>query len=160
MTTAYIGLGANLGNREKAIAEAVQCLGESAGIRVTRVAAVIETDPAGPAAQGKFLNTVCAVETELAAGDLLKQCLRIEKDLGRERNNEGQRWGPRVIDLDLLLFGEEIIAEPGLTVPHPQMHVRRFVLEPLGEIAPAAVHPGLQKTAQELLARLECSQAS
>ncbi len=154
MTIAYIGLGANLGNREKAIAGAVRRLGESEGLRVIKVAAVIETDPAGPAAQGKFLNTVCAVETELAAGDLLKHCLRIEEDLGRERNNEEQRWGPRLIDLDILLFGEAIIDEPGLTVPHPEMHKRRFVLEPLGEIAPAAVHPGLKVTAAELLVGL------
>lgn len=152
MTDAFIGLGGNLGDRAAMIAAAVERLDDADGVRVVRVAPVIETDPVGPPGQGKYLNTVACVETGLSARELLDACLAVEDALGRER---GERWGPRVIDLDLLLFGDAVIDEPGLTVPHPEMHRRRFVLDPLHAVAPEARHPLLGLTAAEMTVRLD-----
>lgn len=134
MTRAYVGLGANLGDREATIRAAVAALPG-----VVAVSELRETDPVGVVDQPRFLNGVAAVETELSARELLAALLEIERMLGRERR---ERWGPRTIDLDLLLYGEETIDEPGLTVPHPRLHERRFALEPLVELAPNALIPG------------------
>jgi 2-amino-4-hydroxy-6-hydroxymethyldihydropteridine diphosphokinase len=145
MTRAYVGLGANLGDREGTIRAAVAALPG-----VLAVSSLRETEPVGVTDQPRFLNGVAALETELSARDLLDTLLAVERRLGRERR---ERWGPRTIDLDLLLFGQEAIDEPGLTVPHPRLHERRFALEPLAEIAPDALIPGRGRVAN-LLAEL------
>jgi 2-amino-4-hydroxy-6-hydroxymethyldihydropteridine diphosphokinase len=139
MTRAYVGLGANVGNRRENLDRAVELLGAEPGVRVFAVSSVRETDPVGYEDQPRFLNAACAVDTELGPRDLLERLLAIERALGRERT--GPRFGPRTIDLDLLLYGSETIDEPGLTVPHPRLAERLFVLEPLHELAPELVLP-------------------
>lgn len=134
MTRAYVGIGANLGDREATIRAA---LAELPG--VVAVSALRETDPVGVAQQPPFLNGAAALETELAPRELLDVLLAVEQKLGRERR---ERWGPRTIDLDLLLFGRKTIDEPGLTVPHPRLHERRFALEPLLDLDPELSIPG------------------
>ena len=146
MTIAYVGLGANLGDREGAIRDAAARLG------VLRLSTIRETEPWGLADQPPFLNAVAEVDTDLRPQVFLDRLLEIERELGRTR--DGPRWGPRTIDLDLLLFGDETIDEPGLSVPHPRLHERLFVLEPLAELAPTAVVPGLG-TVAALLTRLQ-----
>ena len=140
-TIVYIGLGANLGEREATISEALRRLDEDHYSSVLRSTEPIETEPVDYEAQPRFLNAAAAVKTTRPPHDLLALLLRIERDLGRVRG-EGPRFGPRTIDLDLLLYGEETVAEPGLEVPHPRLHERRFVLEPLAELAPGLVVPG------------------
>ena len=138
MTRAYVGLGANLGDREQMIGRALELLGGR--VRVVAVSALRETEPWGHAHQPRFLNAAAAVETELSPHALLDALLEIERELGRTR--EGPRFGPRTIDLDLLLYGDEVVDEPGLAVPHPRLHERRFALEPLAEVDPGLVVPG------------------
>jgi 2-amino-4-hydroxy-6-hydroxymethyldihydropteridine diphosphokinase len=142
VTRAYVGLGANLGDREATIRAALEALPG-----LVAVSSLRETDPVGVTDQPRFLNGVAAVETELSARELLDALLEIERELGRERR---ERWGPRTIDLDLLLFGEEQIDERGLSVPHPRLHERRFALEPLSELAPDALIPGRGRVADVL----------
>lgn len=146
MTLAYVGLGANLGNREDTIRAAVAALPG-----VVAVSTLRETDPVGLTDQPCFLNGVAALETELSPRELLDVLLAVEHQLGRERR---ERWGPRTIDLDLLVYGDETLDEPGLAVPHPRLHERRFALEPLAEIAPGLVIPGLGRVT-DLLAELD-----
>ena len=146
MTVAYVALGANLGDREATIRAAVAELPGVIGVSPLR-----ETDPVGVTDQPQFLNGVAALETELAPRELLDVLLAVERRLGRERR---ERWGPRTIDLDLLLYGDEVIDEDGLTIPHPRLHERRFVLEPLADLAPKLVVPGLGGV-EELLAELD-----
>ena len=146
MTLAYVGLGSNLGDREGTIRAALAKLPG-----VVAVSTLRETDPVGITDQPRFLNGVAALETELAPRELLDVLLAVERRLGRER---GQRWGPRTIDLDLLLYGDEVIDETGLTIPHPRLHERRFVLEPLAELSPALVVPGRGRL-EDLLAELD-----
>jgi len=140
LTKAYVGLGANLGDRRATIERAVELLGAAEGVEVLAVSSLRETDPVGFTEQPRFLNGAAAVETALAASELLSVLLDVERRLGRTR--EGPRFGPRVIDLDLLLYGDAQVDEPGLTVPHPRLHERRFALEPLAELAPGLVVPG------------------
>ena len=130
---AYIGLGANLGERELNLRRAVELLGADPAIEVVGVSSLRETDPVGYVDQPRFLNGAVALETTLSARELLGRMLAIERELGRDRTSE-ERWGPRTIDLDLLLYGNERIDEPGLTLPHPRLTERRFVLEPLAEL--------------------------
>lgn len=137
MTIAYIGLGANLGDREANLRAAVGRLDDLGPLRVSSFR---ETDPVGVTEQPRFVNAVAELETDLGASALLEQLLEIERELGRDRSR-GERWGPRTIDLDLLLYGNEVIDEPGLTVPHPRLAGRRFVLEPLHELAPDLALP-------------------
>ncbi|MDX6398424.1 MAG: 2-amino-4-hydroxy-6-hydroxymethyldihydropteridine diphosphokinase [Gaiellaceae bacterium] len=146
MTTAYVGLGANLGDREATIRAAVAALPG-----VVAVSTLRETAPVGKTDQPRFLNGVAALDTELSPRELLAFLLSVERELGRERR---ERWGPRTIDLDLLLYGVETLDEPGLTVPHPRLHERRFALEPLAELAPDLVIPG-RGHVKDLLARLD-----
>ena len=153
----YIGLGANLGDREATIRAAVERLDALAGVRVRRVSTLRETAPWGREDQPAFLNGVVELDVELAPGELLRRLLAIERDLGRER--DGERWGPRTIDLDVLVFGDEIVDEPGLTVPHPRLAERRFALEPLAELAPALVVPGVGRV-DALLAALDDDSAA
>jgi 2-amino-4-hydroxy-6-hydroxymethyldihydropteridine diphosphokinase len=150
---AYVGVGSNLGKPREAIAAALDLLRAEAGIEVVAVSSLFETEPVGYLNQPRFLNGAAALETELAPRELLERLLQVERRLGRVRG-EGPRFGPRTIDLDLLLYGDEIVEEPGLTVPHPRLHERRFALEPLAELDPALEIPG-HGPVQALLARLE-----
>jgi len=152
MTRAYVGLGANLGPREVTLLRAVDLLGGEPGIEVSAVSQLRETEPVGVTDQPEFLNGAVAVETTLSPRELLDALLRVEQELGRVR--DGARWGPRTIDLDLLVYGDDIIDEPGLRVPHPRLHERRFALEPLVDLEPELAIPGIGK-ASELLARLD-----
>ena len=147
--TAYIALGANLGDRAANIAAALEKLQQTPQVKLAKVSTFIE-NPAvgGPADSPPFLNAAVEIVTWLSARAILDRLLEIEKEIGRVRR---EKWGPRSIDLDLLLFGDEIIDEPGLTVPHPLMHQRRFVLEPLAQIAPTVVHPVWKRTIAQLL---------
>ena len=138
---AYVGLGSNLGDREATLREALRLLEADPHIDVAVVSSFRETDPVGYVDQPRFLNAAAAVETELAPRALLDRLLATERRLGRDRA-ASPRSGPRTIDLDLLLYGEERVEEPGLVVPHPRLHERLFVLEPLAELDPALVVPG------------------
>ena len=147
--TAFIALGSNLGDRAGAIHEALARLGER-GAPATRTSSLYLTEPVGGPPQDWFVNAAAAVETGHSPEALLAACLQAEGEMGRVRTVKD---GPRTIDLDLLLYGEERRETPGLTLPHPRMHLRRFVLVPLHEIAPTAFHPGLRATVRELLLR-------
>jgi 2-amino-4-hydroxy-6-hydroxymethyldihydropteridine diphosphokinase len=149
VTRAYVGLGANIGDRERTLREAVDALDAEEGIEVAAVSTLRETDPVGVGEQPRFLNGVAALETSLGARELLDRLLAVEQRFGRVRV-PGEH-GPRTLDLDLLLYGDETIDEPGLAVPHPRMHERRFVLEPLAELAPGLVVSG-RGTVESLLA--------
>jgi 2-amino-4-hydroxy-6-hydroxymethyldihydropteridine diphosphokinase len=140
VTRAYVGLGANLGDRERTLRAAVEALAAEEGIEVVAVSTLRETEPVGVGEQPRFLNGAAELETTLTAGELLDRLLAVEQRFGRIRI-PGEH-GPRTLDLDLLLYGDEVIDEPGLTVPHPRLHERRFVLEPLAELAPGLVVPG------------------
>ena len=146
MTRAYVGLGANLGDREATIRRAAELIG------AVRLSPIIETEPWGHLDQPRFLNAVAEVETDLAPRQFLDHLLAVERRLGRER--VGLRWGPRTIDLDLLLFGDEQVVEPGLEVPHPRLLEREFALEPLAALAPGLKIPG-DGTVSEALAGLQ-----
>ena len=147
----YIGLGSNLGDREANLRCALEQIAQEEGVEITRVSRFYETEPVGGPPQGMYLNGAAELATTLPPEELLDALQRVEKRLGRKR---GVKWGPRKIDLDILLYAQEVIRTERLTVPHPLMHERRFVLEPLCEIAPGAFHPVLRKTASELLRSL------
>ena len=140
MARAYVGLGANLGEREEALRAAVALLDATDGVEVVAVSAFRETDPVDYLDQPRFLNGAVALETTLTPRELLAALLAVERALGRTR--EGPRFGPRTIDLDLLLYGDESFDEPGLTVPHRRLHERAFALEPLADLDPGLVVPG------------------
>lgn len=148
MTRAYVGLGSNLGDRERTLRQAAALIGAA------RLSTIRETEPWGLAEQPRFLNAVAELDTGLSARALLELLLDVERRLGRERT--GPQWGPRTIDLDLLLYGDEQIDEDGLTVPHPRLHERRFVVEPLAELDPSLKIPGIG-TVQATLAGLQSS---
>lgn len=141
MPRAYVGLGANLGDRERTLRLAVEHLGDVDGIRVLAVSSLTETDPVGVVDQPRFLNGAVALDTELPPRALLDALLEVERGLGRVR--DGERWGPRTVDLDLLVYDDVVVDEPGLHVPHPRLHERPFALEPLAELDPELVVPGL-----------------
>jgi len=147
LPVATVGVGANLGDRESTISAAIQWVAERAGNRLVAESSLYETEPFGKTDQGWFLNSVIRVETRLTL-EAFFLCLQEAEALwGRERR---VRWGPRTLDLDLLLFGETVYSDETLTVPHPGIAERRFVLEPLCEIAPGLVHPTLGQTVREL----------
>ena len=141
MIRAYIGLGSNLGDREATLAAAVEELDAAPGVSVLGVSTLIDTEPVGVLDQPRFLNGALALETELPARELLDLLLAVEARFGRDRSAVPAQ-GPRTLDLDLLVYGEEEIDEPGLRVPHPRLHERAFVLRPLAEVEPELVVPG------------------
>jgi 2-amino-4-hydroxy-6-hydroxymethyldihydropteridine diphosphokinase len=146
---AYLGLGANLGDRDATIHRAVELLGRDGDVEVVAVSTLRETDPVGLVDQPRFLNGVAVVETKLSPRELLDRLLAVERVLGRTRT--GPRYGPRTIDLDLLVYGDEMVDEPGLTVPHPRLAERQFALEPLAEVEPDLVVPGRGRVSDLLL---------
>jgi 2-amino-4-hydroxy-6-hydroxymethyldihydropteridine diphosphokinase len=152
MARAYVGLGANLGPKEVTILRAVDLLGSTEGVEVLELSRLRETEPVGLTDQPRFLNGAVALETALSPWELLDVLLRIEQELGRVRDDE--RWGPRTIDLDLLVYGDETVDEPGLRIPHPRLHERKFALEPLADLEPELDIPGLG-TVSEALSRLD-----
>ena len=153
MVRAFVGLGSNLGDREGTLRAAVGRLRNLPATRVLRVSKLRNTEPVGYVDQPRFLNGVVELETELPAHELLDALLDLERGFGRDRSASPPR-GPRTLDLDLLLYGADEIAEPGLEVPHPRLHERHFVLEPLAELDPALEVPGLGPV-QSLLAKLD-----
>ena len=152
-TTAYIGLGSNLGDRRKLIGQALSFLEECPEVELSGVSRLRTTTAVGgPSGQGDFLNAVARITCRMSAEDLLKRLLEIENRLGRKRL---EKWGPREIDLDILLFGDRIIDKEELKVPHPLMSSRGFVMTPMVELAEEVVHPQLGKTMREILNLLE-----
>ena len=152
MTRAYVGLGSNVGDRERMLWGAIHMLAFNPEVDVVAVSVFRETQPVGFVDQPPFLNAAAAVETDLEPRAVLDLLLAVERELGRTR--DGPRFGPRTIDLDLLLYGDEELDEPGLAVPHPRLHERAFALEPLADLDPELVVPG-RGTVQALLARLQ-----
>jgi 2-amino-4-hydroxy-6-hydroxymethyldihydropteridine diphosphokinase len=149
VTVAYVGLGANVGPREVTLLRAIDLLAEADDVEVLEVSQLRETDPVGMVDQPSFLNGAARIDTSLSPRALLELLLRIERSLGRVRE---ERWGPRTVDLDLLVYGDLTVDEPGLRVPHPRLHERRFALEPLAELDPELVVPGLGSVAAALAA--------
>ena len=152
MPLAYVGLGSNLGDRRGLIREALRRLSRIDGVRVRKRSRIIETDPVGVTDQPRFLNAVAEVETVIEPAPLLRKMRRVERDLGRVRH---ARWGPRTIDLDLLMWGDRAMSTRSLTLPHPRMAERRFVLEPLAELCPGRRVPGTGRTVRTLLREVE-----
>jgi len=155
--TALIGLGANLGDPLQALREARQALAAIPASRLTAVSPLYRTAPVGgPAGQPDYLNAVLQLETRLSAGELLALCRQLEERCGRRR---GLRWAARTLDLDLLDYGRQLLRTPALTLPHPRLHLRRFVLAPLADVAPDWRHPRLGRSARQLLAALPAGEA-
>ena len=152
MYTAYIGFGSNIGDRLKHLQNAIHALSKTEGINLQKISSVYKTDPVGYEAQGQFLNGVAAIQTNLSPLSLLHTLKEIETVIGRQHRI---RWGPREIDLDILIYGNLCVQTEKLVIPHPEMHLRDFVLVPLVEIAPDLVHPIFQESTQTLLEHLE-----
>ena len=152
MKRAFIGIGSNLGDRRKHCTEAVERLKQIRGCEFIRCSRWYLTSPVGMQDQNWFVNGAACLDAEISARELLGRLLSIEAGMGRVRT---EKWGPRVIDLDLLLYGMDILGESDLKIPHPYMHLRRFVLVPLAEVDPALIHPVLAKTASQILEELK-----
>jgi 2-amino-4-hydroxy-6-hydroxymethyldihydropteridine diphosphokinase len=156
---AFIGIGTNLGDRATNYLQAIQRIAALPDTRIVRQSSIYETEPVGDI-KGNFLNGVIEVETEIPADAMMRRLLAIERAMGRRRNRGRKAGGrakyrPRIIDLDLLFFNKEVIDSPGLTVPHPRLHERRFVLAPMAELAPALIHPKSNKSISEMLVELK-----
>jgi 2-amino-4-hydroxy-6-hydroxymethyldihydropteridine diphosphokinase len=148
----YIGIGSNLGQPAARCLEAVERLASAGGITLLRCSSLYRTEPVGEKNQEDFVNAVAEVRTMLSPRALLQTLLQIEREMGRVRTI---RWGPRVIDLDILLFGQEVLQEEDLVIPHPELHRRRFVLVPLSELASYAIHPAFGVSIRGLMQRLQ-----
>ena len=147
MTDVFLGLGSNVGDRENQLKEAIRLLDEQSGIKVVKVSSFYETEPVGYVDQPDFLNLCVEIQTELSPKAVLERGLAIEQQLHRVRK---ERWGPRTLDIDILLYGDQIIEEQDLTIPHPRMTERAFVLIPLQEIAPNKVEPRTQTKIKDI----------
>jgi len=151
---ACVGLGSNVGDRRAHLQAARDAMAALPGTALIAFSSVHETEPVGVSGQGLYLNAAARLRTELDSRDLLEALMSIERAEGRQRSAGAQRWGPRTLDLDLLLYGDRVIEGPGLIVPHPRMHQRAFVLAPLSEVAPEMRHPVLDMSIEELAARV------
>ena len=149
MSRAFIGVGSNEGERLEVISKAMRALSAAEGLRLVQMATIIETEPVGGPPQDPYLNTVVELETTLEPAALLRLLQDIERRLGRKPSP--QRWAPRPIDLDILLYDDRVVHEINLTIPHPRMHERQFVLEPLTQLAPDFIHPLLRQPISVLL---------
>ena len=154
MSCVFIGVGSNQGERLEHISKAVRAVGALERVRLCRMATIVETAPVGPP-QGPYLNTVIEIDTSIPPRELLVALKGIERRFGRTPSEE--RWGPRPIDLDVLLYDDRVVEEPGLRIPHERMHERDFVLEPLAQLAPDVIHPILQQPIAQLLAHKRCA---
>ncbi|MYC76062.1 2-amino-4-hydroxy-6-hydroxymethyldihydropteridine diphosphokinase [Candidatus Poribacteria bacterium] len=154
MHVVYIGFGSNIGDRLSHIQSAIHTLSKTEGITLQKISSIYKTDPVGYVAQAQFLNGVAAIQTSLSPLSLLHTLKDIETAVGRKHRI---RWGPREIDLDILIYADLCVQTEELVIPHPEMHLRGFVLVPLAQIAPDLVHPIFQESVQTLLNRLEDS---
>lgn len=152
MAEVYIGLGSNMGQRIRNLEQAIKRLAACTGVFLIERSPYYETEPQGGPPQPRYINAALGIKTNLSPHELLAKTQEIENSMGRIRK---QRWGPRTVDIDILLYDDLIIQEEALKIPHPSMHLRQFVLEPLCDIAPRAIHPVLGKTASELLESLK-----
>jgi 2-amino-4-hydroxy-6-hydroxymethyldihydropteridine diphosphokinase len=150
---AFIGLGSNLGDREGNLRQAIRALSGTPGIEVKQVSAIYETEPVGGPTQPDYLNAVVEIDSQMGHRAIFEACMTIEHALGRDRATEKEHWGPRLIDLDLLTYGDLVVSDPDLEIPHPRIAERAFVLVPFSEIAPYIEIPGLGKV-HELEERL------
>lgn len=156
MHSVYIGFGSNIGDRLSYIQNAIQHIAQTKGIIIHKISSLYKTSPVGYDAQDDFLNGVVAIQTDLPPLNLLHTLKQIETSVGRQHRS---RWGPREIDLDILIYADVCQKTTEITIPHPEMHLRRFVLVPLVELAPDIVHPIFKETIQNLLNNLETDQS-
>ncbi|MCE9590880.1 MAG: 2-amino-4-hydroxy-6-hydroxymethyldihydropteridine diphosphokinase [Planctomycetes bacterium] len=159
MTRAFIGIGSNVGDRHAHVSMVRDALPKLPGTALVAFSPVYETDPVGPMPQEKYLNAAALLETTLPPADLLRELRAIEARTGRPPVAQRVHWGPRTLDLDILLYGDQVICNDELTIPHPRLHERWFVLKPMADLDPAAIHPLLHKTIGELLAAVEAKPA-